>query len=132
MPFNAIQFNSVQFQERADKMSEMKPTEISAETLSHWMGQGTPKIHLVDVREQDEFEICRIPNAELIPLSNFAEDAPKKLGDKSKKIVVYCHHGMRSQRAANWLRQQGYEDVINLTGGIESWSETVDPSVPRY
>ncbi|TLD69575.1 rhodanese [Phragmitibacter flavus] len=110
----------------------MKTTEVTAEELSRWIGEGNPNFRLVDVREQDEYEICRLPGSELIPLSNFADLAPGKLGEKSETIVVYCHHGMRSQRAANWLRQQGYEDVINLTGGIDAWSETVDASVPRY
>ncbi len=89
-------------------------------------------VRLVDCREPDEFAICKIGRAELIPLSVFADEAPRKLADTSATILIYCHHGMRSARAAQWLDARGYADVISLTGGIESWSREIDPGVPRY
>lgn len=87
---------------------------------------------LIDCRELDEWHICKIDGAQLIPLSQFAELAPMKLGDKSQHLVVYCHHGVRSMRATLWLRQQGYEKAQSMRGGIDLWSELIDPEVPRY
>lgn len=87
---------------------------------------------LVDVREQDEFDFCKLPGAELIPLSRFVEEAPAKLGDHDQHIVVYCHHGMRSHNAAMWLRGQGYTNVSNLHGGIDAWADQIDPEMKRY
>ena len=52
--------------------------------------------------------------------------------EKSDELVVYCHHGNRSARAVDFLRRMGFENVRNLTGGINAWSLEIDPSVPRY
>ena len=88
------------------------------------------KITLIDVREPWEFNICKIPGAILIPLGTLAAEH-KKL-DPQADIVVNCHMGMRSMDATQFLLQQGFKSVKNLTGGIEAWSAQVDPSVPRY
>ena len=88
---------------------------------------------LIDCREIDEWHICKIDGAQLIPLSQFAELASMKLGDnKAQHLIVYCHHGVRSMRATLWLRQQGYEHAQSMRGGIDLWSELIDPQVPRY
>ena len=84
------------------------------------------------MREEEEFLICKLDWAELMPLSTLPEEAPKRLVDQDKPIVVYCHHGVRSQHAATWLREAGYQHVFNLTGGIDAWSDRVDPAMPRY
>ncbi len=86
---------------------------------------------LIDVRESDEWAVARLPEAELIPLSQFQQLAPAQLAPE-EKIVLYCHHGMRSARAQAFLKAQGYDDVLNLTGGIDAWSTSVDSTVPRY
>jgi rhodanese-related sulfurtransferase len=86
---------------------------------------------LIDVREPDEWAVARLPEAELMPLSQFEQLAAQELAT-DEKIILYCHHGMRSGRAQAFLKAQGYTDVLNLTGGIEAWSTQVDPSVPRY
>lgn len=90
-----------------------------------------PEIRLVDCREEDEFAICRIEGAELIPLSVFAATAPPRLID-SGPVVVYCHHGMRSMNATMFLRDKGLDTVWSLAGGIDLWSMEIDESVPRY
>ena len=87
---------------------------------------------LVDVREQDEWEVAKIPGAELLPLSQWPAIALEKLTSKSQALLIQCHHGGRSARAAAWLIQQGFTDVTNLAGGIDAWSEEVDATVPRY
>ncbi len=86
---------------------------------------------LIDVREADEWAIGRLPEAELIPLSQFQKKALEELSPE-EEIILYCHHGMRSAKAQGFLKAQGYENVLNLTGGIDAWSREVDPAVQRY
>ncbi len=85
---------------------------------------------LVDVREPNEYKICRIPGSKLIPLGELT----KRTGelDRAADIVVHCKSGGRSARACGVLRAAGFERVRNLTGGILAWSDKVDPSVPKY
>jgi rhodanese-related sulfurtransferase len=88
---------------------------------------------LLDCREPFEHDLCRIAGAELIPMNTIPQRLSdvERLSDKGG-IVVYCHHGMRSLNVANWLRQQGVENVRSMTGGIDAWSLQVDRMVPRY
>ncbi|MEM9445918.1 MAG: rhodanese-like domain-containing protein [Verrucomicrobiota bacterium] len=104
---------------------------ITATELSKQLDSQKTKLVLVDVREADEWEICRIEGAQLIPLSEFAERSLEALS-KEDKLVLYCHHGVRSERAAAWLVQNGYTLVRNLLGGIDAWSLDVDNKIPRY
>lgn len=92
--------------------------------------KGGAAISIIDVREPYEWSVARIPAARLVPL-NSLPGAVHSL-DREGDIVVYCHHGMRSAAAMDWLRDQGFERVRNLVGGIDRWSLEVDPSVRRY
>src|SRR5690348_2501247 len=85
---------------------------------------------LIDVREPHEFQICRIPGSQLIPLG----ELPKHLNelDRDAEIVAHCKSGGRSQKAVDLLKQNGFKHVRNMTGGILAWSDKVDPSVPKY
>lgn len=94
--------------------------------------QSAPPPRLIDVREEDEWAVARIAGAELLPLSRWPEIALEKLTDKSQPLLIQCHHGGRSARAAEWLIEQGFADVTNLAGGIDAWSAEVDAAVPRY
>ncbi len=87
---------------------------------------------LLDVREPDEYATAHIAGSLLLPLGDLTARVSQVLPDKSAHIVVQCHHGMRSTRAAEYLRATGYEQVQNLTGGIAAWSKEVDPSIPTY
>lgn len=89
------------------------------------------KLTLIDVREPNEWQICRLPGAQLIPLSQFTCRAPEEL-EPEDKIVLYCHHGHRSAQAQQFLIAQGFKNVINLAGGIDDWAVQVDPSMRRY
>lgn len=113
-------------------MSEQLPLEVSVDDVSYLLGRPGERPRIIDCREQDEWQVCRIEGAELVPLSQFGELAPQRFFDLNQHVVVYCHHGMRSQRAANWLRQNGFGKVQSMRGGIDAWSELVDPNVPRY
>jgi rhodanese-related sulfurtransferase len=87
-------------------------------------------ILLLDVREPWEHQQARIEGSKLIPL----REVPSNLQtiENSERVIVYCHHGMRSLDAAAWLRQQGVEGVQSMSGGIDRWTTEVDPLVPRY
>jgi sulfur-carrier protein adenylyltransferase/sulfurtransferase len=87
---------------------------------------------LIDVREPHEAEQARIADAVLIPLGQFESRIAELAEWKDRPIVVHCHHGGRSARACQMLVRAGFTDVANLRGGIEAWSLTVDPGVPRY
>jgi rhodanese-related sulfurtransferase len=85
---------------------------------------------ILDVREPWEYDICSIPGAQSLPMENIP--ARWRELPRERDIVVVCHHGMRSLQVAHFLAAQGYADVANLTGGIDAWSRTVDPTVPTY
>lgn len=87
---------------------------------------------LIDVREAEEYAIARIEGAELLPLSEWPAIAAEKLTDRTQPLLIQCHHGGRSARAAEFLLRNGYTDVTNLAGGIDAWSVEIDPSVARY
>jgi rhodanese-related sulfurtransferase len=87
-------------------------------------------ITIIDVREPWELERASLAGALSIPLGEIP-GASSTL-DASRCYVLLCHHGMRSELATEWLRNHGFADVTNLDGGIDAWSDTVDPSVPRY
>jgi adenylyltransferase/sulfurtransferase len=85
--------------------------------------------YILDVREPFEYVIAQI-GGRLIPQN----EIPQRLAeiDRDREVIVHCHHGGRSQRVAEFLKQQGYPRVANLAGGINAWSEEIDPKVPKY
>lgn len=104
--------------------------QISVEDMKKKL-DAAEKIILLDCREPDEHEYCRIPGAKLIPLSEFPKRATSEL-KPDQEIYIHCHHGGRSQRACEFLESQGFQNVSNVVGGIDAWSLCVDPKVPRY
>ncbi len=86
---------------------------------------------LLDVREPWEAAAASLPGAVLMPMGDVTSRAHAEL-DPDAHIVVFCHHGQRSLSVAMWLRAQGFEYAQSLAGGIDGWSRTVDPNVPRY
>ena len=84
------------------------------------------------MREPAEYERARIEGSLLIPLGQLESRLGELADWKERPIVVSCHVGGRSARACRLLLERGFRDVTNLDGGIEAWSLTVDPSVPRY
>jgi monothiol glutaredoxin len=87
------------------------------------------KFVFVDVRTPEEREHARIPGTRLLDDSVRAE---LEALERDTPIVFHCHHGGRSQRAAEHFAALGFRNVANLAGGIDAWSQQVDPSVPRY
>src|ERR1700756_1206677 len=107
----------------------MSEIEISVAELQRRRKAGD-KFLLVDVREQWEFEVCRIDGAKLIPMRTIP--ANLQALDVEEPVICYCHHGMRSLDVAVWLRKQGVESARSLAGGIDKWSAEIDSKVPRY
>jgi rhodanese-related sulfurtransferase len=106
-------------------MRQLQPSEVQAR-----LDSDAPPL-LVDVREQVEWEHCRLPGAVLRPLSEIA-NWESELASQPRELVIYCHHGVRSARVCARLIALGHANPINLAGGIDRWSLTVDSKVPRY
>ena len=85
----------------------------------------------IDVREPWEYATAHIGGSVLMPMGDVPSRAHQEL-DPDERIVVLCHHGMRSMNVAVWLRNQGFEQAQSLRGGIDAWSAEVDASVGRY
>jgi sulfur-carrier protein adenylyltransferase/sulfurtransferase len=102
---------------------------VDAVQLKEKLNRGD-QFTLIDVREPHEFQICRIPGSTLIPLGQL----PNRLSelDPNADIVVHCKSGARSQKAVDLLKQHGFKNARNMTGGILAWSDKVDPTVPKY
>ncbi|OYW74880.1 MAG: hypothetical protein B7Z37_15870 [Verrucomicrobia bacterium 12-59-8] len=114
-------------------MTPETPLEIGPTDVSHLMDRpGGRTFRLIDCREESEWQICRLPNAQLVPLSRFGELVPQMFTNAQEHIIIYCHHGMRSLRAAQFLRQHGILHAQSMRGGIDAWSDMVDPATPRY
>ena len=103
--------------------------EINVETLAAKQTAGED-FFLLDVREPDEAEAAMIEGSTLIPMSQ----VPTRLAEipRDKPVVVQCHHGGRSARVVQYLQSQGFNDVVNLAGGIDQWSIQINPEIPRY
>lgn len=103
---------------------------ITVEELKERIDAGE-QIRVIDVREPHEYEFSRIEGAELKPLGQIGRWVDE-LGDKSQELILQCHHGMRSDRACQFLAAQGFSNTKNLIGGIDEWSAKIDSNVPRY
>ncbi len=87
---------------------------------------------LIDCREQHEYDFCHIEGAVLIPLSSFTGRAEALLHHADQQALIYCHHGVRSLHAVQYLAQQGFENTLSVEGGIDLWSLQIDSAIPRY
>ena len=111
----------------ADEPSDVR--EITPGELAVRLARGDDLV-LLDVREPGEHAIARIDGARLVPLGTL-QDAAVTL-DRTRDMIVHCHHGIRSASAIRYLQSQGFTRLWNLAGGIARWSSDVDPSVPQY
>ncbi len=105
------------------------PLEISVKQAAEWLRQ-EPRPVLLDVREPHEVAICQINGSIHIPLGELGQRYENLPRDAT--IIIYCHHGGRSLRAAKFLREKGFENATNMKGSIDAWSKEIDPSIPRY
>ena len=103
--------------------------EVSAAEAAALLKDG--KARLIDVREPWEFATAHVEGSVLIPMGDVPSRAHQEL-DPEERLVVMCHHGMRSMNVTVWLRGQGFEQAQSVRGGIDAWSTEVDPAVARY
>ena len=106
----------------------MPIAEISPTELQQRLSEENPPI-LIDVREDVEAAICAIEGSILIPMNTL----PQRLQEipRDRPVALYCHHGMRSMMAGQWLAQNGF-DALSLAGGIDRWAEEIEPGMARY
>ncbi len=107
------------------------PLEASCQQTKELLGGENPPI-LIDCREQHEYDFCRIEGAIFIPLSDFSGRAEALFQHVEQDAIIYCHHGVRSLHATQYLHQQGFTKTLSMQGGIDVWSEKIDPTVARY
>ena len=112
-----------------DNGADIAGDEATVEQLKARI-DGADGVFVLDVREPQEFRICRIPGSTLIPLG----DLPKRLGELAgrSEMIVHCKSGVRSAKAVKLLREAGFTQAKNLRGGILRWIDAVDPSLPKY
>jgi rhodanese-related sulfurtransferase len=104
--------------------------ELSVSQAKSLLATDHPPL-LLDVREPWEYNTAHIEGSTLIPMNEIPGRAHQEL-DEEAPILVLCHHGARSLSVANWLRQQGFDKAQSISGGIDAWSATIDPTIPRY
>lgn len=111
----------------------MALTQITVEELAQKLADAGENLQLVDVREPWEVQTAGLPGFMNLPLSEFSEWSPQIYSrlDPEKETLVLCHHGVRSAQMCQWLIQQGFTQVKNISGGIDAYS-SIDPRVPRY
>lgn len=114
----------------ADAEQDSGVPDISVAELQAMLANGNRDFVLLDVREPHEAEICRLPDSVLIPKGQ----VPDRLGEipKDQKIVCYCKAGGRSRAVSELLAENGYDNVINVAGGITAWAKEIDTSMPTY
>ena len=114
-------------------MSENPPIEIDVQATSELLKQhSSEEFLLLDCREPDEHQTCRIEGSKLIPMRSIPERLEELESWKDQTLVVHCHHGGRSLRVVQFLRENGFPQAQNMTGGIDVWSQEIDEAVPRY
>ena len=105
---------------------QMLPQEVQAK-----LAAGEP-VMLLDVRQPEEYEHCHIEGSTLIPLGELPGRVSEIDPPAGATVVVVCHHGVRSLSGAMVIAHAGHENVVSMAGGIDAWSQVVDPAVPRY
>jgi rhodanese-related sulfurtransferase len=107
----------------------MTPFEIDVRELER-RRRGGESVTVLDVREPWEVELCAIEGSRKLPLDTIPEHLEELPRDGL--LVIVCHHGVRSGRAAAWLRAHGFDNAVNLAGGIDAWAREVEPSMRTY
>ena len=109
--------------------SEEDVLEINIDQFKEIRDNGN-NVVVLDVREYHEYDICSIEGSVLIPLGEIADRIDEL--NEDDEIIVHCHHGGRSMKATQFLKDKGFKNVKNLAGGIDAWAEKYDPDMPRY
>ena len=110
-------------------MTPEKILHIQPVTLNERLEKGDD-ICLIDVRDDWEYSLASIKGSNHIPLNELVDRVQEIMFEE--EIAVYCHHGERAFLGAEILLESGFKKVYHLTGGIDAWSQVVDPKIPRY
>src|SRR5213593_3217458 len=122
-------FSPIDYEQFCGARDEATIPAISAHELKRKL-DAHEAFELIDVREPFEYEIARIDGAKLIPLGELADRTDEL--QREQPIIIHCHSGQRSAQAVRLLQRRGFSNVYNLEGGIDAWSDQVDPGVPKY
>ena len=113
---------------QADETMELMPAEVA--TWHQLPADERPC--LLDCREPEEVQICRIEGSVHVPMAEIPASAERLRNLSGRGLVIYCHHGMRSLQATHFLRSKGIENTFSMAGGIELWARRIDPEMARY
>jgi len=108
------------------------PLEISVTDAAAALRSQDPRPLLLDCRTPEEHATARIAGAVLIPMQELPDRVGELAAHRAAPIIVHCHHGMRSLRVATWLRDRGFSLAQSMRGGIDAWTDEVDPALPKY
>ena len=110
------------------------PLEIDVAAAQALLNDGPhpTKCLLLDCRTPEEHRSASIAGAKLLPMQEITERVAELEPWRNEQIVVHCHHGMRSLKVTQWLREQGFSQAMSMRGGIDAWSTAIDALVPRY
>ncbi len=111
-------------------MTTELPIEIDVHEVKSLLN--SEQIVLIDCREVSEWDAAKIDGAVLMPMSRWRDVTVELEQYVDRRIVVHCHHGGRSLRVTQWMRENGFPQTQNMTGGIDAWSQFVDTDVPQY
>ncbi len=106
------------------------PDEVTVHEMQRALTNSQLGIQVIDVREPDEYEIAHISGTRLLPLGQLAQRFTEL--DPQQTYYLHCHSGVRSLKAVKFLQAQGFKYVKSVKGGIQAWSDEIDPSVPKY
>ena len=104
--------------------------EFSALQLKAYLDSSEEQPLLLDVRQPWEFDVCKLDNSVLVPMSTIPSNVESL--DTNRETVVICHHGIRSRSVGRFLEQSGFSNIINLSGGMAQWAKTVDTQMSTY
>jgi rhodanese-related sulfurtransferase len=107
------------------------PLEIDVQAMAA-LRAGGESFLLLDCREPEEHATARIPGAVLMPMADIPQRLEILEAHRDGRIVVHCHHGVRSLHVTRWLRARGFASAQSLAGGIDAWAVAIDPTTPRY
>jgi adenylyltransferase/sulfurtransferase len=106
------------------------PDEVTVQDLKRALDNPALGIQVLDVREPNEYEIARIPQVPLLPLSALPQRFTEL--DPNQAYYLHCKGGVRSLKALAFLKERGFKHLKSVRGGLTAWSDEIDPSVPKY
>ena len=104
--------------------------EFDAQQLELYLTACDVRPFLLDVRQPWEYDICHIAGSQLIPMGQIPAELEEL--DKNRETVVICHHGIRSRQMGYYLEQAGFDNIINLKGGLDAWAKVIDKTMATY